>query len=194
MFSWLMGGVGTSRRDETSLGSERKELCLRHQRSPTRAGCLLLDPWENAKVQQQEMHDDVHLSIELMSRLASFAEMVLDSNVETTRIERTGDAPFGCFESTIWTRFNQFVLRSAGPTVQLFYTPLDAPSEEQTLLTEVLSSDSNALAALRTIVFALEALGEMRARKDSAGLRVIQKVVDEALITARVQLRRRRWL
>jgi len=87
------------------------------------------------------MHDDVHLSIELMSRVAAFAEAVLGSSVETTAITRSGEAPFGCFETEIFARFNHFTLKSAGKCVQLFVQSLDDHGEEQTLLTEVLSSD-----------------------------------------------------
>ena len=140
------------------------------------------------------MDTERHQSIELMARLCTFCEVVLGAGTETTAITRSGDAPFGCFETEIFARFNHFTLRSAGKCVQLFVQSLDDHGEEQTLLTEVLSSDEHALATLRTIVSALEALAEMKARKNSAGLLTIQKIVDEALVSSHVQLRRWRRL
>jgi hypothetical protein len=116
------------------------------------------------------MHNERHLAIEIMARAATFAEAVLGSNnVEATRIERDGDAPFGHFTCTVWGRFYQFELRSAGPSVQLFISALDERSAEQTLLCEVLSRDQNALPTLRALITAVESLGEMRSRKDTAG-------------------------
>lgn len=138
--------------------------------------------------------DERFTAIELMSRVAAFAEAVLGSNVETTSITRSGEAPFGNFECSIWGRFYQFELRSAGPSVQLYAAALDSQSVEQQLLCEVLSRDQNALATLRTVVAALEALGEMKGRKDSAGLMTLRKAIDEALARSHVQPRRRRWL
>ena len=85
--------------------------------------------------------DERHLAIELMSRVAAFAEAVLGAGTETTAITRDGDAPFGCFTCEIFARHYHFELRSAGPSVQLLAQSLDDHGDQQVLLTEVLSSD-----------------------------------------------------
>jgi hypothetical protein len=140
------------------------------------------------------VNDERHLAIELMARVCAFCEAVLASSVETTSITRAGDGPFGNFECSIWGRFYQFELRSAGPSVQVYVASLDQQGDEQ-LLCEVLSNDANALPTLRTLIAAIELLGEMRQQKNTAGLLALRKMLDEILIGAHAPQRRRwRWI
>jgi hypothetical protein len=116
-----------------------------------------------------------------MAKLAAFAE-VLWPDATTTTIEREIDDYRDNFHSEIYTRHFCFDLRAAGGHVRLYAAALDSLAES-TMLIEVVAIDPNALAALRTVLAATEAIAEMKDQKNTARMVTLRRMVDDVLAT-----------
>ena len=123
---------------------------------------------------------DGYYSVQILARLATFAEMLYEG-AESTPIERDPGAGFDCFRCEIFSRANHFVLTSGAGLVRLSVQALDSHEEEPLLLAEVESSDEHALETLRALVSAAEGLSAMKARQDHAGLRALRRMIDQSL-------------
>jgi hypothetical protein len=129
-------------------------------------------------------------AVEIMSRLAVFAEMLLE-NTEATSITRDGADPYDCFECTIYSRNYCYERRSAGGLIRLFAEPIDTHDDEQILVCELSTTDPHALSTLRTCLSAIEMVASLHGSKYTAGLHALQRLIDRALGTMHVVVPRR---
>jgi hypothetical protein len=123
---------------------------------------------------------DGYYSVQIMARLATFAEM-LSEGAESTQIERAGDASADAFTCEIFTRRNHFSLSSCGGLVRINVQSLDSHEETSELLVEVEASHERSIETLRAIVSSVEAISAMKARQDFAGLRALRRMIDQSL-------------
>jgi hypothetical protein len=81
-----------------------------------------------------------------------------------------------------FTRVTFVLIFAAGGHVRLYAAALDSLAES-TMLIEVVAIDPNALAALRTVLAATEAIAEMKDQKNTARMVTLRRMVDDVLAT-----------
>jgi hypothetical protein len=131
-------------------------------------------------------------AVELMARVQCFTEVLFGA--ECSAIERHGDDDPSHFECQIWTRWHQYELQSTAGLVRLCAQALDSTASDPTLIVEVQTVDERSMATLRGCIAALETISQLRQTKNVAGLRMLQRVLSEALGVPDVRVRGRRWL
>jgi hypothetical protein len=118
-------------------------------------------------------------AVELMARVQCFAETLF--NAECTQIERHEGDDLSHFQCQIYTRWHQFELQSTAGLVRLHAQALDSTTDDPTLIVEVQTVDERSMATLRGCIAGLEMVAELRQTKNVAGLRMLQRVICEAL-------------